>query len=259
MDKKSVNKARSIYYGLMSKMFVFSSDEDRYDDIVEVLNRLIEAPLDENSGEALKEIRDFIQTYGSKKLSLEYDELFSNPETKIIRDTASFYDESVESGKKRVIVKNFLGKTKIRRDEKRFKDNEDSIGFLVTFMHELTELIIQGELQYESVAHCLFEEVINEFIDEFIADLYEHNKANAYKSLAIVLNAFITFERMYFEIQKPKPKETMIKKEEPCEFISDKEAQRRAENRIKKAANSLVTSCSLEDAFEVKEEKLGDL
>ena len=259
MDRKSVNKARSVYYGLMSKMFVFSSDANRYDDVVDILDKLIEAPLDENSGEALKEIRDFIKAYGSKKLSLEYDDLFSNPETKIIRDTASFYDEGVESGRKRVEVKNFLGKTKFRRDENGFKDNEDSIGFLVTFMHELIELSIQGELQYESVAHCLFAEVINEFIDEFITNLYEHDKADAYKSLAIVLNAFMTFERMYFKVQKPKPKEKIVKKEEPCEFISDKEAQRRAENRIKKAADSLVASCSLEDKFEVKEEEMGDL
>ncbi len=258
MNKKSLDPARSIYYGLMSKMFVFDVSEERFSGVSEALDILIQNPLDVNSGEALKEIKEFIEAYGYEGLSLEYDELFSNPDGEIIRDTASFYDEQIESGKKRVVVKNFLGKTKIRRDEKKFRDNEDSVGFLVTFMHELIELVMSSEEQYESVAHCLFEEVINEFIDEFIVNLYEHDKANAYKSLAIVFNAFVEFERLYYGLQKPKPKAKPKKEAESCEFISDTEAKRRAQNRLKKAADSLVASCSIEESLKTTEE-LGDL
>ena len=43
-------------------------------------------------------------------------------------------------------------------------------------------------------------------------------------------------------------KEKIIKKES-CEFISDEEARRRAQNRIEKAAESLQQSCALEDLY----------
>ncbi len=258
MNKESVNVARSVYYGLFSKLLVFTTSEDRFDGVVEALDVLIANPLDENSCEALKEVKDFIQTRGTQALINEFDSIFSNPITQNLRDTASFYDEGVESGKKRVVVKNFLGKTKIRRNEKVFTDNEDSIGFLVTFMHELIELILSGQKEYENLQHCLFEEVINEFFDEFIVNLYEHEKADAYKSLAIVLNAFLEFERLYFDVRKPKPKEKVVVKPKETEFISDAEAKRREENRKKREADTLHPSCKLDDIFSGSEEE-GDL
>ena len=254
----AVNTARSIYYGFFSKMFVFTPNIDRFEGVDEALDILIKNPLDENSGEALKEIKEFIKAYGNQGLSDEFDDIFNNPVTQTVRDTASFYSEGVESGRKRVEVKNFLAKTRIRRNEKVFTDNEDSVGFLVTFMHELIELVSSGEKQYETVEHCLYTEVINEFFDEFIVALYEHDKANAYKSLAIVLNAFIEFERLYYKVQKPKAKEKIQKKEEVKEVISDAEAKRRSENRKKREGDLLHSSCKLDDVFTGTEEE-GDL
>ena len=258
MQNDAVNAARSIYYGFFSKMFVFTPNIDRFEGIDEALDILIKNPLDENSREALKEIKEFIKTYGNQGLSDEFDDIFNNPVTQTVRDTASFYSEGVESGRKRVEVKNFLAKTRIRRNEKVFTDNEDSVGFLVTFMHELIELVSSGEKQYETVEHCLYTEVINEFFDEFIVALYEHDKANAYKSLAIVLNAFIEFERLYYKVQKPKAKEKIQKKEEVKEIISDAEAKRRSENRKKREGDLLHSSCKLDDVFTGTEEE-GDL
>ncbi|WP_331774766.1 TorD/DmsD family molecular chaperone [Sulfurospirillum sp. 1612] len=256
-QKESLYKARSLYYGFFSKMLVFTTRPNRFDGLLEVLDVMISNPLDENSCEALKEIKEFIQTYHESGLCDEYDYIFNDPDSRALRDTASYYDEGVESGKKRVAVKNFLGKTKIRRNEANYYDNEDSVGFLVTFMHELIELILKGETQYETVQHCLFTEIINEFFDEFIVNLYEHDKANAYRSLAVVLNAFLEFERLYFDVKKPLPKEKPVvaTATESCEYISDVEAKRRAENRAKREADSLVSSCSIEDSSTTEEFK----
>ena len=149
----------------------------------------------------------------------------------MVRNTASYYDEGVESGHMRVAVKNFLAKTRIRRDENNFKENEDSVGFILTFMHELIELIMRGQKEYENIQHCLFVEVINPFIDEFIVNVYEHKMSRAYESVAIILNAFVAFERMYFEVAKPPMKES--KRAERPEVISGAEARRRAENKAK--------------------------
>ena len=259
MNKESVNPARSLYYGFFSKMLVFSESEDRFDGLKEALDVMISNPMDENSAEALKEIKEFLHLGGVDALVNEYDDIFHNPESKVVRNTASFYDEQVESGKKRLEVKNFLAKTKIRRDEKNFKESEDSVGFLVTFMHELAELIINGEKSYETLQHCLFAEIINEFIGEYIEALYENEKSNAYKSVAVVLNAFIEFERLYFDVTKPAAKEKIVKKQEPCEFISDEEAARRKRNREAKAADSIVKACDIPEENFAGKEVEGDL
>ena len=236
INKESVNKARSLYYGFLSKMFVFTTQDDRYLGINEALEVMIENPMDENSGEALKEIHAFLKTCGQTALIQEYDDIFHNPAYKVVRNTASYYDEGVESGHQRLAVKNFLAKTKIRRDENHFKENEDSVGFIFTFMHELIELIMQGGKEYEYIQHCLFVEVINPFMDEFVINVYEHSMSKAYQSVAIVLNAFMAFERMYFEVAKPPLKERE-RVQKPVEVISGAEARRRAENKAKKEAD----------------------
>ncbi len=259
INKEKVNGARSLYYGFFSKMLVFTESKDRFNGLKEALDVMISNPMDENSAEALKEIKDFIEAGNFDALVDEYDDIFHNPESKVVRNTASFYDEGVESGKKRLEVKNFLAKTKIRRDEKNFKEPEDSVGFLVTFMHELVELIIKGENSYDTLQHCLFTEIINEFIDEYIEALYENEKSNAYKSVAVVLNAFIEFERLYFDVTKPAPKEKIVKQTEPCEFISDEEAARRKRNREAKAADSIVKACAIPEENFAGEEEEGDL
>jgi len=236
INTESVNKARSLYYGFLSKMFVFTTQDDRYLGINEALEVMIQNPMDENSGEALKEIHAFLKTCGQTALIQEYDDIFRNPAYKVVRNTASYYDEGVESGHQRLAVKNFLAKTKIRRDENHFKENEDSVGFIFTFMHELIELIMQGGKEYEYIQHCLFVEVINPFMDEFVINVYEHPMSKAYQSVAIVLNAFMAFERMYFEVAKPPLKERE-RVQKPVEVISGAEARRRAENKAKKEAD----------------------
>ena len=239
LNKESVNKARSLYYGFLSKMFVFTTREDRYAGVLEALDVMIENPIDENSAEALKEIKLFMTQMGETAFIQEYDDIFHNPAYKVVRNTASYYDEGVESGKKRVEVIQFLAKTRIRKNETQFKENEDSVGFIFTFMHDLVELIVSGQKEYNTLQHCLFTEVINPFIDEFVVNVYEHKMSKVYQSIAVVLNAFIAFERMYFEVAKP-PLKKKVRVQKPVEPISPAEARRRAENKAKKAAGEAV-------------------
>ena len=238
LNKESVNKARSLYYGFLSKLFVFTTSPSRYEGLAEALEVMAQNPLDENSGEALREIQLFLAHNGESAFIQEYDDVFHNPSYKVVRNTASYYDEGVESGRKQLEVKNFLAKTKIRRNEQYFKENEDSVGFIFTFMHELIELIMNEQKEYDSLQHCLYTEVINPFIDEFIVKVYEHPMARIYKSVAIVLNAFMAFERLYFDVAKPPLKEVeRVQKPQPLEMVSGAEAKRRAENKAKKEAD----------------------
>ena len=235
INKESVNKARSLYYGVLSKLFVFSTSQNRYSGLLEALDVMIENPMDENSCEALKEIRTYLVESKEAAFIEEYDDVFHNPSYRVVRNTASYYAQGVENGHMRIAVIDFLAKTRIRKDELNFKENEDSVGFIFTFMHELAELIINGGNEYNTVQHCMFTEVINPFIDMFTTTLYEHKKAKIYKSIAIVLNAFMEFERMYFEVVKP-PFKAVSNEVKLVEQISSAEARRRAENKAKKAA-----------------------
>ena len=148
----------------------------------------------------------------------------------------------------------FLAKTKIRRDEKSYYEYEDSIGFIFAFLAELCELVSQGEKEYENTIHCTFDQILNEFVDEVAKGIYEHNSADIYKDLMVVLHSFIEFERLYLEVSKPKPKEQPVK--ESCNHISEEEAQRRARNKALKALgpkNGEDESCPIDVAYDVED------
>ena len=233
-DNQAINKARALYYNLFANFFVYSKESEKYFELLRLINILKENPLDVSSGKALNVIADSLDSSSNVKLVQEYDDLFHNPLNKKIRTTASFYDEGVESGKKRVEMIQFLAKTKIRRDEKEYFEYEDSVGFIFSVMAELTDLVANDEKIYENTVHCIFSQILNDFIDEFAKEIYENKNSNIYKELMVVLHSFAEFERLYLEVSKPAKKE--IKKQEAsCDAISDAELERRAKNKALKA------------------------
>ena len=234
-DNQAINKARALYYNLFANFFVESSKSENYFELVRLVNILKENPLDEISGEALDNISSLLDSSSNVILLKEFDDLFHNPTTKKIRQTASYYDEGVESGKKRVEMIEFVAKTKLRRDENNYFEYEDSVGFIFSLMAELSDLIANGEKEYENTVHCIFAQIINEFIEEFAQDVYEHNSSKIFRELMVVLHSFVAFERLYLEVSKAPKKERVIKQEETCEVISEEELERRAKNKALKA------------------------
>ena len=236
-DNQAINKARALYYNLFANFFVESSKSENYFELIRLIKILKENPLDETSGEALENILALLDPSSNVVLIKEFDDLFHNPTTKKIRQTASFYDEGVESGRKRVEMINFVAKTKLRRDEKNYFEYEDSVGFLFSFMSQLCDNIANGEKEYENTVHCVFAQILNEFIEEFAKDIFEHESSKIYKELMIVLHSFAAFERLYLEVPKAAVKERIVKvkEEESCEVISDEELERRARNKALKA------------------------
>lgn len=233
-DNQAINKARALYYNLFANFFVESSKSENYFELLRLIRILKENPLDETSGEALENILALLDPTSNVVLIKEFDDLFHNPTSKKIRQTASFYDEGVESGKKRVEMINFVAKTKLRRDEKNYFEYEDSVGFLFSFMSQLCNNISNGEKEYENTVHCIFAQILNEFIEEFAKDIFEHKSSKIYKELMVVLHSFVAFERLYLEVPKAAVKQRIVK-EEACEVISDEELERRARNKALKA------------------------
>ena len=255
MQDQSLMKARSIYYNLFSKLFVYSKDVTVYLELINILKLLEKNPLDGTTKEAITRILSKLDPTSNVLLVQEYDDIFHNPETKNIRTTASYYDEGVESGKKRVEMLQFLAKTKIRRNESEFAEYEDTIGFILTLMAELNELIVNGEEQYKNTQHCIFAEVLNDFIEDFAKEVYEHESADIFKDVIIVLKAFVDFERLYLEVSRPEPREDVQRDVPSCDVISDEEAARRAKNKAMKANGPKIEDADPESiAYDVESE-----
>ncbi|WP_321778568.1 molecular chaperone TorD family protein [Sulfurimonas sp.] len=256
MNEENLNKARALYYGMFSRCFVFTTDNSRYFELTGYLDTLSQNPLDKPSAEAFATLKELVKSDSNVDFMLEFDEIFHSPETQTVRVTASYYDENIESGKKRIEMQNFLAKTKIRRDEKTYSDYEDHIGFIFAVMSELSNLIADGQTEYKNTAHCIFEQILNEFIDEFSRELYEHESAKIFKNIVILLKSFIEFERVYLEVNTPvlkaKPVLSEIKEE-----LSDEERERRAKNKLLRAQGPKKQesgSCELNPSYEVEED-----
>lgn len=259
MNEEKINSARALYYAMFSRCFVFTTDNKRYFELINFIDTLSKNPLDKMSEQALSNIKDQIKSDSNVPFMVEFDEIFHSPQTQSVRTTASYYDEHIESGKKRVEMQNFLAKTKIRRDEKTYTDYEDHIGFIFAVMSELSELIANGEEQYKNTAHCIFEQIINEFVDEFSKELYEHESADIFKNIVVLLKSFIEFERIYLEVSAPavKTKAAVVKPKE--EEISQTEKERRARNKALREKGPKTTqeeeqSCPTQVLYEVEDD-----
>ncbi len=256
-DKNTIYKARALYYNLFANFFVPPFDMEHYLSLLSLVSLLKENSLDMESAKALEEIENLLEKTSNSKLIQEYDDLFLNPVSARVRQTASFYDEGVESGKKRVEMINFLGKTKIRRNEKEYFEYEDSVGFIFSFLAQLCDNVAKGEEEYINTIHCVFSEILNNFIDEFASSLYEDENALIFKKLMVVLHSFIAFERLFLEVPKPEIKAKNKEKNSSCnieEDISEEEKARRARNKALKAQGPKEDeTCSLDVAYDVED------
>lgn len=236
-NNQNINRARHLYYTLFANFFVPPEQFEKYLELRELINLLRKNPLDVESGNALEKLYELLDGSSNFKMLEEFNDMFYNPTTPSVHHTASFYDEGFESGKKRVEMVNFVAKTKLRRDEQNYLDYEDSIGFILSLMGELTDEIANGNSEYENTVHCIFEQILNPFIDLFAKEIYEYPLDNKiYKELMVVVHSFVEFERLYLDVSKPIAKQ--VEEKQSCNVedeISEEEKQRRARNKALKS------------------------
>ncbi|MGM0622568.1 MAG: TorD/DmsD family molecular chaperone [Campylobacterota bacterium] len=226
-----IDGARAVYYNLFANFFVLDSDPKSYFMILNIIDSLKQNPLDRSSEVAFTSLVTKLDNSSNEKLVLEFDEIFYAPTSANIKMSASFYDEGVENANMRLQMLDFLAKTDIRRDEKHFAEYEDNIGFIFAF---LAQMIQKQSDEYKNLTHCVFEQVLNEFVDDFAKEVYEHPNADIYKDVITLLHSFIEFERLYLEVGKPKEKEKAPIARSEC-AISEQELERRARNKALKA------------------------
>jgi len=220
---------RGLYYSLFSRFFVFSQDADRFAGVNAMLGLAAAHALNEESAAAIMRIQAKFDEKNPQNLVDEFDEIFHAPPSPL-RNSLSYYDEGYEVGHACAKVRKILARTDLRRDEAKFKENEDNVGFVFALMSEFiareSELELYGELEEQ-----LFKEIINPNIDEFINDLFNHESNEIYKDVAVLLQGFIEFERVVLSAPRPinhgENKKTL-------DGVSRSEAIRRQKNRVRK-------------------------
>lgn len=205
MDTVSINKARALYYGLFSTFFSFLDDEKKIEELQKNLKLLKENALNEYAADAMENIFVILEQKGKDALKKESDEIFFNPYSAFIAMTASYYDEQRDDGKMRMKMLEYVLHSKFRRDENNFKENEDHISFILEFIEKLLLQSVQTQEKCsQELAKTVFKDVLNNFVDNFIASLYEHKSSYIYKEVAVVFQVFIELERAYLDVTKPK-------------------------------------------------------
>ena len=220
---------RGLYYSLFSHFFVFSQDADRFSGVNAMLGLASAHALNEESAAAIMRIQAKFDEKNPQNLADEFDEIFHALPSPL-RNSLSYYDEGYEVGHACAKVRKILARTDIRRDEAKFKENEDNVGFVFALMSEFiareSELELYGELEEQ-----LFKEIINPNIDEFINDLFNHESSEVYKDVAVLLQGFIEFERVVLSAPRPI---NQGENKKTLDGVSRSEAIRRQKNRVRK-------------------------
>ena len=220
---------RGLYYSLFSRFFVFSQDADRFSGVNAMLGLASAHALNEESAAAIMRIQVKFDEENPKNLADEFDEIFHALPSPL-RNSLSYYDEGYEVGHACAKVRKILARTDIRRDEAKFKENEDNVGFVFALMSEFiareSELELYGELEEQ-----LFKEIINPNIDEFIESLFNHESSEIYKDVAVLLQGFIEFERVVLSAPRPI---NQGENKKTLDGVSRSEAIRRQKNRVRK-------------------------
>lgn len=220
---------RGLYYSLFSHFFVFSQDADRFKGVNAMLGLASAHALNEESAAAIMRIQARFDEKNPQNLADEFDEIFHAPPSPL-RNSLSYYDEGYEVGHACAKVRKILARTDLRRDEAKFKENEDNVGFVFALMSEFiareSELELYGELEEQ-----LFKEIINPNIDEFIEGLFNHESSEIYKDVAVLLQGFVEFERVVLSAPRPI---NQGENKKTLDGVSRSEAIRRQKNRVRK-------------------------
>lgn len=220
---------RGLYYSLFSRLFVFSQDADRFSGVNAMLGLASAHALNEESAAAIMRIQARFDEKNPQNLADEFDEIFHAPPSPL-RNSLSYYDEGYEVGHACAKVRKILARTDLRRDEAKFKENEDNVGFVFALMSEFiareSELELYGELEEQ-----LFKEIINPNIDEFIEGLFNHESSEIYKDVAVLLQGFVEFERVVLSAPRPI---NQGENKKTLDGVSRSEAIRRQKNRVRK-------------------------
>ncbi|MGB0989641.1 hypothetical protein CRV02_08465 [Arcobacter sp. CECT 8989] len=200
MHSKEIDKARQFIYNVLAMIFLEDQVKDNQAQILESLKLLSENPFDTDFAESVNSIIKELESYEKDEFYVQYQQLFLVPFGNSVSLSASWHYDEREAGLMLLKVRDILGKTKIRKDEKAFTAPEDNFGFIFTLCAYLIEQQVEGEIK-ENLQKELFKEVINPFVEKFSFQLVSSG-SDVYSHVGSLLNIFFNFERSYLEVEK---------------------------------------------------------
>jgi TorA maturation chaperone TorD len=178
-------------------------NKEDYGMLVSSVEILLQSPIDEQSEKSLTKIQRRLNKGGFAALKEESDRVFYSPTSTFVPMTASYYVEQRDDGSKRLEMIQYVAESHFRRNSAEYKEHEDHIEFIFRFLQKLIMEELNGDASSHQLAKKIFANVLNEIIDEFSVNLFEHEKSVLFKQVALTLRSFIDFERFYFNISKP--------------------------------------------------------
>ncbi len=203
IDNTAVDKARIVYYGLFASAFAFDFGKQEFTLLSNAINTLHHSPIDDLTGATLAEMQQFIEEKGFAGIKDESDQVFYSPATSHLPMTASFYYENRDDGSQRVEMIDYLLQSPFRRNIDTFRENEDHIEFILLFIQHLINDALEGNRKSALLAEKVFTNVLNGMIDSFAANVFQHEKSDFYKNVAVLLYSFVDIERQLFDVGRP--------------------------------------------------------
>ncbi len=214
-----LNNARILYYDFFAGLFLYDLLINRQELLLEQIKILKTQPLNDGDLFFFETIEDEIQKNGMKNIIFEYTKFFMLPfdvnadistyknkrknnnwyddNYKEKKDSSqislylSYYIDGTIAGGGLVRAKEKIRKSKVRLNEKEFKENEEHIGFLFIFNKYLLQnkdYILQTEV---------FKDCIVPMKNQIIENIKNKYPNSIYCNISNLLESFLDFETAF--------------------------------------------------------------
>lgn len=214
-QKETIKNARILYYDFFAGLFLYDLLINRKDLLLAQIKILKTQPLNDGDLVFFEALENEIQTNGIKNILFEYTRFFMLPfdvnadipihklghkrdknqkkeksASQIIL-YLSYYLDGTIAGNGLIRAKEKVRKSKVRLNEKEFKENEEHIGFLFIF----SKYLLQNSEEY--LQNEVFKDCIMPMQDKIIEDIKDKYQDSMYYNIANLMESFLNFEIAY--------------------------------------------------------------
>lgn len=214
-QNEAIERARILYYDFFAGLFLYDLLINRKDLLLEQVKILKTQPLNDGDLVFFEALENEIQTNGIKNILFEYTRFFMLPfdvnENVSINRLAkkrdknekkeksasqiilylSYYLDGTIAGSGLSIAKEKVRKSKVRLNEKEFKENEEHIGFLFVF----SKYLLQNN--ENSLQNEVFKDCIIPMKDKIIENINNKYLDSMYYNIANLMKSFLDFEMAF--------------------------------------------------------------
>lgn len=214
-QNEAIERARILYYDFFAGLFLYDLLINRKDLLLEQVKILKTQPLNDGDLVFFEALENEIQTNGIKNILFEYTRFFMLPfdvnENVSINRLAkkrdknekkeksasqiilylSYYLDGTIAGSGLSIAKEKVRKSKVRLNEKEFKENEEHIGFLFVF----SKYLLQNN--ENSLQNEVFKDCIIPMKDKIIENINNQYLDSMYYNIANLMKSFLDFEMAF--------------------------------------------------------------